>query len=210
MAPAFTIGLTGGVASGKSSVEARFRARGILVADADAAAREVLAPGSPGLAEAVAAFGSDVLAADGTLDRAAMRRRVFADTDARATLEAIVHPRVRAALEAFCRQAAGPCVIASIPLLAEAGGRKAYPWLDRILVIDAPDAVRLARLMRRDGIDAALARAMLAAQASRAARLAIADDVLVNAREEAALDAEVAALDRLYRALGQPASAPAA
>lgn len=197
----YIIGLTGGVASGKSAVEACFRALGVAVADADAAARDAVAPGSDGLAEVVASFGSSVLDAEGRLDRPAMRRRVFADPDARRQLEGIVHPRVRKALADACRAAAGAYAVASIPLLAEGGGRDAYPWLDRILVVDVREDVQLARLLRRDGIDAALARTMLGAQATRQQRLAIADDVLVNDRALEALPAQVEALDRLYRRL---------
>lgn len=197
----YIIGLTGGVASGKSTVEACFRRLGVAVADADAAAREALAVGSPGLAEVVAVFGPEVLDADGRLDRAAMRRRVFTNPDARAQLEAIVHPRVRAALFEACRSAPGDYAVASIPLLAEGGGRTAYPWLARILVVDVPVSVQLARLLRRDGIDAGLAQAMLDAQASRRQRLAIADDVIVNDRGLDALPAQVEVLDRLYRTL---------
>ncbi len=197
----YIIGLTGGVASGKSTVEACFRALGVVVADADAAARDALAAGSEGLAEVVAAFGGEVLGPDGLLDRAAMRRRVFADPAARQRLEAIVHPRVRAALAEACRAAPGPYAVASIPLLAEGGGRAAYPWLARVLVVDVPKAVQLARLLRRDGIDEALARAMIEAQATRQQRLAIADDVIVNDGPLEALDGQVAALDLLYRGL---------
>jgi dephospho-CoA kinase len=197
----FVIGLTGGVASGKSEVARRFEALGIPVADADVAARAALAIGSEGLAETVAAFGNHILAADGSLDRAAMRRRVFADPDARRRLEAIVHPRVRAMLEAQCRVATSAYAIAAIPLLAEGGGRTAYPWLSRILVVDVPEAVQLQRLQRRDGIDSGLAAGMLAAQATRRERLAIADDVLVNDGPLDALDEQIAALDRKYRNL---------
>jgi dephospho-CoA kinase len=197
----FIIGLTGGVASGKSAVAACFEALGVAVADADVAAREAVALGSEGLAEVVAAFGAGVLAPDGALDRAAMRRRVFADDDARRRLEAIVHPRVRAALRAACAQAPGDYAVAAIPLLAEGGGRAAYPWLGRILVVDVPQAVQHARLLQRDGIDAALADRMIAAQATREQRLAIADDVIVNDGPLAALEGHVAALDRRYRAL---------
>lgn len=203
----YIIGLTGGVASGKSAVEKRFRAMGVTVADADAAARAAVAPGSPGLAEVVASFGTDVLAADGSLDRAGMRRRVFNDPTARTRLEAIVHPIVRSTLAAACSAAAGVYAIASIPLLAEGGGRTPYPWLERILVVDTPEAMRQERLMRRDGIDAGLARTMIAAQATREARLAIADDVLINDKNEADLDTHVAALDRLYRRLAAAHSA---
>ena len=197
---AYRIGLTGGVASGKSEVARRFAALGVTVADADAAARDAVALGSAGLAEVVAAFGDDVLQADGALDRAAMRKRVFADDDARRRLEGIVHPRVRIALQAACEAAPGPYALADIPLLAEGGGRSAYAWLDRILVIDVPEAVQAQRVMARDGVDAALARQMIAAQATRAQRLAIADDIIVNDGPLDALDAHVAALHRRYLA----------
>ena len=197
----YIIGLTGGVASGKSEVQRRFEALGVVVADADIAARDAIASGSQGLAEVVAAFGAEVLDASGSLDRGAMRQRVFADPTARRTLEAIVHPRVRAALHAACAMAPGAYAIAAIPLLAEGGGRDHYPWLDRILVVDAPLADQLARLQRRDDIDAALATRMVDAQASRAQRLAIADDVIVNIGALDGLDAHVAALDAQYRAL---------
>ena len=197
----FIIAVTGGVGSGKSTVDRMLHALGIVVADADLAARDAVAPGSAGLAEVVAAFGAGVLGEDGQLDRPAMRRRVFADTDARKRLEAIIHPRVREAVRTICQAASGPYAIASIPLLAEGGGRDAYPWLQRILVVDVPESVQLARLLQRDGIDAALARTMIAAQASRRERLAIADDVLVNDGPLDALPPQVAALDRLYRGL---------
>ena len=132
-----------------------------------------------------------------------MRTRVFGDEAARRRLESIVHPRVRAQLQHECEAATGPYVIAAIPLLAEGGGRAAYPWLQRILVVDVPVEVQRARLMARDGIDAALAERMIAAQASRTQRLAIADDVIVNDAGLEALDAHVAALDRCYRGLAR-------
>jgi dephospho-CoA kinase len=197
----FIIGLTGGVASGKSAVAAEFSALGVHVADADVAARQAVAVGSQGLAAVVAAFGREVLDASGALDRAAMRRRIFDDAAARTTLESIIHPQVRTALRAECEAAPGPYAIAAIPLLAEGGGRSAYPWLDRILVVDVPVEVQIERLLQRDGIDRALAERMVAAQASRDERLAIADDVLVNTGPLAALATEVAALDARYRHL---------
>lgn len=197
----YIIGVTGGVASGKSTVTGRFESLGIAVADADRAARDAVAPGSEGLAEVVRAFGADMLAADGHLDRAAMRKRVFADVEARTMLEAIIHPRVRRRLLALCEAAGGPYAIAAIPLLAEGGGRVAYPWLDRVLVVDVPVEVQRERLMRRDGVDAALAEAMIAAQATRAQRLAIADDVIINDGALEELGPHVEALDRRYRVM---------
>ena len=197
----YCVGLTGGIAAGKSAVAERFAARGVSVADADAAARDVVEPGRPALAEIVAAFGADVLQADGRLDRAALRAHVFGDADARRRLEAILHPPIRIALRQACLLAPDPYAVVAIPLLAEGGGRTAYPWLDRILVVDAPRELQRARLMARDGIDAALADRMLDAQASRRERLAIADDILVNDGTTAELAAHVAALDARYRQL---------
>ena len=197
----FIVGVTGGVASGKSEVTRRFEALGVPVADADVAARTAVEPGSDGLAEVVATFGADVLAPDGSLDRAAMRRHVFGDDAARRRLEAIIHPRVRANLRAACEAASWPYAIAAIPLLAEGGGREAYPWLSRILVVDVPVDVQRARVRVRDRVDAELAQRMIAAQATRDQRLAIADDVIVNDGPVELLVSYVAALDRRYRAL---------
>ncbi|MFD0725749.1 dephospho-CoA kinase [Lysobacter brunescens] len=200
----YCIGLTGGIASGKTAVTRAFEALGIVVADADIAARDAVAPGSAGLAEIVEVFGHDVLDADGKLDRAAMRKRVFDDADARRRLEGIVHPRVRALLVEQCEAATSPYAIAAIPLLAEVGGRAAYPWLQRILVVDVPVETQRQRLIQRDGIDATLADRMIDAQATRAQRLAIADDMIVNAGTLEDLQRHVAALDARYRRLAAP------
>lgn len=196
----FIIGLTGGVASGKSELGRRFEALGIHVADADLAARRVVEPG-PTLARIAGTFGRAILLADGTLDRRRLRELIFADPAARRRLEAITHPAIRALLHEACVAATGPYAIAAIPLLAEAGGRATYPWLDRILVVDAPEAVQHARLMARDGIDAELAGRMIAAQALRGERRAMADDVVVNDGDPIHLDHAVAVLDARYRAL---------
>ena len=197
----YFIGLTGGIASGKSALEKAFAKQGVVVADADLLAREVVAPGEPALAAVVERFGRDVLQADGQLDRAALRVRVFGDPDQRRTLEAILHPAIRARLEAICRAAPGPYAIATVPLLTEGGGRAAYPWLHRILVVDTPAAVQKARLMQRDGIDATLADQMMAAQASRAERLALADDIVVNDGDLAHLQRAADQLHARYVAL---------
>ena len=202
----YFIGLTGGIASGKSALEKAFAAHGIVVADADLLAREVVEPGMPALAAVVERFGRDVLQAEGRLDRAALRARVFGDEEERRALEAILHPAIRARLEAICRAAASPYAIAMIPLLAEGGGRRTYPWLHRILVVDTPDAVRKARLMQRDGIDAVLADKMMAAQASRAARLALADDIVVNAGDIAHLQHTADTLHQRYLHLARSTS----
>ncbi|KAF1708592.1 dephospho-CoA kinase [Pseudoxanthomonas sacheonensis] len=201
----YFIGLTGGIASGKSALEREFVARGIFVADADLIARQIVEPGQPALEAVVAHFGASVLAADGRLDRAGLRALVFGDKPARRALEAILHPIIRARLHEQCRAAASAYAIAAIPLLTEGGGRDAYPWLDRILVVDALPATQKARLMQRDGIDDALAEKMIAAQAARAQRLAIADDIVVNDGDLSRLGAAVDELDARYRALSKRA-----
>ncbi len=195
----YVVALTGGIASGKSAVERRFEALGIHAYDADLAARAVVEPGSEALSEIAQAFGPEVLAADGRLDRTAMRQRIFADPTARTTLEGILHPRIRTWLRDAVAADEGPYCILSIPLLVE--NREHYAWVDRILVVDAPEHVRLDRLTRRDSIEPALAAKMIAAQASHPERLAIADDVIVNDGDESSLDEAVAALDRTYRKL---------
>ena len=197
----YFIGLTGGIASGKSALEREFSARGVSIADADLIARQIVEPGQPALAAVVDAFGKSVLAADGTLDRAGLRAMAFENSVARRSLEAILHPLIRTRLREHCHAAPGAYAIAVIPLLAEGGARTGYPWLDRILVVDASDAARKARLVQRDGIDGELADRMIAAQASRQQRLAIADDIVVNERGLTDLQEAVAELDTLYRVL---------
>ena len=200
----YVVALTGGIAAGKSVVTRRFAALGVPVHDADVAARDVVAAGSEGLAAVVAAFGAEVLDGAGQLDRPAMRRRVFADPSTRKTLEAIVHPRVRQWLLDRARADTAPYCLLAIPLLAENIAH--YRWIDRVLLVDAPEELQLARLIARDGIDETLARRMLAQQANRKARLALAHDVIDNGGDEAALDAAVAALHRHYLALAAAAA----
>jgi dephospho-CoA kinase len=190
------VALTGGVAAGKSAVARRFEALGVPVHDADVAAREVVAPGSDGLAAVVAAFGRDALDETGQLDRAAMRRRVFADPTARSTLEAIVHPRVRTWLRERVAAEQAPYCLLAIPLLAENFAQ--YRWVDRVLLVDVPESVQRDRLIARDGTDEALALRMIGQQASRAERLALADDVIENSGDEGALDGAVADLHQRY------------
>lgn len=199
----YVIGLTGGIASGKSALERAFAARGIGIADADRVAREIVEPGEPALDEITAHFGRGLLQADGRLDRAALRARIFDDAGERQALEAILHPRIRLRLLAICQAADSPYAVATIPLLAEGGGRQAYPWLARILVVDVSAAMQKSRLMQRDGIDAGLAERMIAAQASRAERLALADDIVVNDGHLDHLQAAVAELDVRYRQLAR-------
>lgn len=192
------IGLTGGIASGKSAVAELFAGRGAAVIDTDRIAREVVEPGQPALADLVAALGRDILDTGGGLDRARLRRRVFAEPETRRLVEAIVHPAIQTELEKLARELPGPYQILVIPLLAETG-RKAI--VDRVLVVDCPEEMQLERLIRRDGETAESARQALAAQAPRAVRLALADDVIDNSGPLGALAARVAELDRKYRAL---------
>jgi dephospho-CoA kinase len=192
----FSVALTGGIASGKSAVAGRFERLGVHVYDADQAARAVVEPGSDGLTLIVTAFGEEVLNAQGALDRPAMRQRIFHDPSARKTLEAIVHPRVRQWMLERAQADDGPYAILAIPLLAENMGH--YRWVDRIVVVDVPEETQILRLVVRDGIEEDLAARILASQASRAARLALADDVIENNGPEEALDDQIAALHRQY------------
>lgn len=192
----YVVALTGGVAAGKSAVSRRFEALGVAVYDADVAAREVVAPGTPALEEIGIAFGKAVLNADGSLDRRAMRERVFADREARTRLESIIHPRVRTWLRQKVAADRGAYCMLAIPLLVE--NRAEYHWVDRVLLVDTPEALQIERLIRRDGVTREHARSMLAAQSTREQRLAIADDVIANGGDESALDAQVAALHAQY------------
>jgi len=192
------IGLTGGVASGKTTVARLFAERGATVLDTDAIAREVVEPGTRGLAALVGMLGGGVLDDEGRLDRAALRRRVFADAATRREVEAILHPAIVAELERQSRTAPGPYQVFVIPLLVEARlGR----IVDRILVVDCPEEEQLRRLMARDDESRESALRMLEAQATRARRLAEADDVIDNGGAAAALPAQVDELDRRYRDL---------
>ena len=191
----FRVGLTGGIASGKTTVANLFESLGVPVVDTDVLAREVLEPGTPLLAEVIAHFGADVKQLDGALDRRALRSRVFADPAERRWLEERTHPAIRALTDARCDAARGPYVIVAIPLLVETGGADRF---DRVLVVDVEPAVQLARLQARDGSTRAEGERILAAQASRAARLAVANDVIRNDGDLAGLRDQVAALHRRY------------
>jgi dephospho-CoA kinase len=171
------IGLTGGVASGKSTVAEMFAELGVPVVDTDVIAREVVEPGTPALDEIRETFGDEVIAADGSLDRTAMRGIVFADDAAREALEAIVHPRIRAETIAQATAAGGEYQLIVVPLLVESPLRS---FVDRVLVVDCSEETQVRRLLQRDAGSEDQARRMLAAQASREARLAIADDVIGN------------------------------
>jgi dephospho-CoA kinase len=183
------VGLTGGIGAGKSEVSARLAAQGAVVIDADSIAREVVEPGTEGLAEVVDAFGPDVLLPDGTLDRPRLGEIVFADPELRGKLNEIVHPRVAARM-AELEGEAGPAsiVVHDVPLIAESGRTDAY---DLVVVVDVPPRVQLDRLVRRRGMTRGQAEARMAAQASREQRLAIADIVIDNSGSLAELDRQV-------------------
>lgn len=197
-APALIVGLTGGIASGKSSVARLFEALGVPVVDADAIAREVVAAGTPGLDAIRARFGERVIAADGELDRAGLRARVFADAAARRDLEAILHPRIRHIMDERLRAACAPYAIAMIPLLLETGQQERF---DRVLVVDVSQATQLQRAHARDGTSHQTLQGILAAQLDRDSRLAQADDVIDNEGDPQALAAQVARLHETYLAL---------
>jgi dephospho-CoA kinase len=171
------IGLTGGIASGKSTVAQRFTELGVPVIDADVAARAVVAPGTPGLAKVLKRFGSGVVAENGELDRRTLRELIFRDPGSRLDLEAILHPLIRADMDQSAERASGPYIVMAIPLLVESGSSDR---VDRILVVDVEEAVQLQRVMARDGSTEEQARGILGSQASRSQRLAMADDVLLN------------------------------
>ena len=194
------IGLTGGIASGKSTVAQLFTDRGVPVIDADVAARAVVAPGKPGLAQVIARFGAGVVAENGELDRRAMRDLIFSNPGARRDLDSILHPLIRADMERSAEQAVGPYVVMAIPLLIEAGPSDR---VDRILVVDVDEAVQLRRVMERDGCTSEQARAILASQASRSARQAAADDVLQNAGSVTDLRQAVDRLHQRYLRLAE-------
>lgn len=186
----YVVALTGGIASGKSAVSAAFARRGVPILDADLIAREVVEPGQPALDAVVAAFGSGILGPDGRLDRTALRALVFAQPAARRQLEAILHPAIRQAFTSASARAGGAYQVHAIPLLAESGRAAEY---DRVLVVDCPRETQLQRLLSRDQETPERAEAILAAQATREARLAIATEVVTN----------TGTLDDLDRAVGE-------
>jgi dephospho-CoA kinase len=194
------IGLTGGIASGKSTVAEHFAARGVTVLDTDVIAREVVVPGSHALAALVAHQGGGILDDQGRLDRAELRRRIFADAETRRDVESILHPEILRELERQSAAAPGPYQVCVIPLLVEAGLEHV---VDRVLVVDCPEEVQVRRLMARDGTTRPEALRILDTQASRERRLAAADDVIDNGGATADLPARVAELDRRYRELAR-------
>lgn len=194
----FRVALTGGIASGKTTVADLFAELGVPVIDTDVIAREVVEPGQPALAEVVEAFGPGILEAGGRLDRPRLRERIFTDPDARRRLEAILHPAIRAEMERQSSAAGGPYQVLVIPLLTE-GRRRDH--VDRVLLVDVPEEQQIQRLMCRDGVSHEQAQASLDAQATRAERLGMADDVVRNTARPDDLREAVAGLHAKYRQL---------
>ena len=199
------VGLGGGVASGKSTVERAFEARSVPVIDADRVARDVVMPGEPALDAIADAFGAGMIAPDGGLDRARMRALVFADDAARRQLEAITHPAIRSRLEDWREGLQAPYGVLSAAILVESGLSR---LCDRLLVVDVPRETQHERLVARDGIDAALAERMLAAQADRETRLAAAHDVLSNHGDIAAIEDMVERFHDFYSRIATGALSP--
>jgi len=192
------IGLTGGIASGKSTVADMFAGLGATIIDTDVIAREVVAPGQPALDEIAAAFGASIIVDDGYLDRGALRKLVFADDAARQRLEAIVHPRIQDETRRQSSQASGGYQIIVVPLLVESPLKDV---VDRVLVVDCDEETQIRRLTARDAESEDQARRMLGAQSSREERLAIADDVIQNDDNLASTLDQVTALHEIYRSL---------
>ena len=193
---AYVVGLTGGIGSGKTTVADRLVAHGATLVDTDAIAHELTAPGGAAMPALVAAFGPAVADAHGALDRAAMRRLAFADAAARGRLEAILHPRIRELADARCRAAPSPYVLLAVPLLVESGTYRER--CDRIVAVDCPEGLQISRVMARNRLAEAEVRAIMATQASRDERLAVADDVITNDHDLANLEKQVGELHRKY------------
>jgi dephospho-CoA kinase len=194
----YVVGLTGGIASGKSAVAAEFAARGIAVIDADQVSRDVVEPGSELLHQIANHFGKAALQADGRLDRAWLRQRIFADGAARTWLEQLLHPAIRQRIRATIAASDALWLILMVPLLLEGGG---YDFVQRVLVVDVPETVQRERVKARDGSDDETIAAIMAQQLSRAERLARADDVIDNSGSVAALTPRVAELAARYEEL---------
>ena len=195
----FIVGLTGGIGSGKSAVTERFAALGASIVDTDVISHQLTAPAGGAIAALRDAFGDSIITADGALDRAAMRTRAFADPQARARLEAILHPLIQAQTLRECAAAQGSYVVLAVPLLVESGFH--LDRVQRVCVVDCPVVVQIARVRARNGWPDEQIRAVLTSQASRAERLAVADDVIDNSTTLAALDDQVQRLHTHYLAL---------
>lgn len=200
LTPMLRVGLTGGMGSGKTTVSALFRDLGVTVIDADDISRKLTTLGGAALPSILEAFGPSFFHSDGTLNRAALQQRVFADPEERRKLEQILHPMIYAELEECASRATSPYVVLCVPLLLETARRG---WVDRVLVIDVPDAVQKERIRRRDGTDSELIEKILASQISREARLEQADDVIANENGRDALARQVAQTHQRYLELAR-------
>lgn len=198
MSKPWILGLTGGIGSGKSAAADAFAALGIETVDADHAARWVVEPGRPALAKIVDRFGEAVLLADGQLNRAALREHIFADPEQRQWLEGLLHPLIRTEITQFLDAAQSPYAILVSPLLIESGQ---HHIVQRVLVVDVPTEVQMARALQRDQVSETQLRAIMQAQLQRDERLKYAHDVLCNAADKAALQAEVLRLHDYYLTL---------
>jgi len=194
----WVLGLTGGIGSGKSAAAERFAAHGIHMVDADQAARWVVEPGRPALKQLAEHFGSEILQADGSLDRGALRKKIFEDPEQRRWVEALLHPLIAQEITDNLAKATSPYAVFVSPLMVESGQ---YKRTDRLLVIDAPVELQRARTLARDTTTAEQVEAILKAQATREQRLALANDVLLNDRDLAWLHAEVDRLHHFYLTL---------
>ena len=200
MPSTLTVGLTGGIASGKSLVASAFQRLGVTIIDADVVARDIVEPGQPALAEIVSRFGDDIVDDEGRLKRRDLREIVFADDAARADLEGITHPRIREELARRRDAAQSDYCLLVVPLLVKSS---MIDLVDRVLVVDAPEGVQMERLMSRDDVDDDLAQRMIAAQDARGERLAMADDVLINTGPRKDIADLAAALHAGYLRLAQ-------
>jgi dephospho-CoA kinase len=192
----FIVGLTGGVGSGKSTVAALFSEKGVVLVDTDVIAHELTGPDGAAMSALVAEFGAAVVNQQGALDRAAMRQLVFANPVARTRLEGILHPLIRQISFERCQAAESPYVILAVPLLVESGAFRQR--CDRIVAVDCPEALQIERVMARNALSADEVKAIMAAQATRAQRLAVADDVVLNDAGLDTLDEQVSALHQKY------------
>ncbi len=199
----FVVGLTGGIGSGKSAAADEFARLGATVVDTDAIARELTEAGGAALPEIRSVFGEAFITARGAMDRDAMRKRVFSDPAAKTTLEQLLHPMIRAEADRRIAAAEGPYVVYVVPLLIESGGQR--DRVQRVLVVDVPEAVQVERVRARSGLSEKEIRSIIAQQAPRAARLAAADDVIENSGTLGALHRQVAMLDARYRKMAVPA-----
>lgn len=194
----YVVAITGGIGSGKTTIANQFAELGVKVVDADIIAREVVEPGTPALAAIAARFGPELIDRSGQLDRRALRERVFSDPQAKAWLNALLHPLIRSEMQRQCAAARSPYCLLVVPLLVE---NRLTTLANRVLVIDVDEATQIARTCRRDGVTTAQARAIIAAQASREERLAAADDLIDNqSGDEAALKSRILALHQTYLA----------